>query len=198
MSYEKNRKTLIGILLISTILCNTNFTSFAAWDVLPNFPHYYQQKSNWCWAAAALMAGEYKYSASTATQPKIVAHVKGNSTINETASIFETVDATEYVTNDTIELSTTLTSPWSFSQVKTSIEHGFPVIPLAVKGLVNGHFYVIIGCNSSTNQIKLIDPLNGIAYTCNWSDFNNGTWSRDSRPHSFTVYFDEYARIPSS
>ena len=195
---KRIKRTLTGVLLVAILLCNTSITTFAAWDMLQNVPRYCQEKSNWCWAAAALMAGKYKYPASTATQPKIVAHVKGNSTVNDTASIFETVNATEYVTNDTIELSTTLISPWNFSQVRTSIEHGFPVIPLAVKGLVNGHFYVIIGCNPSTNSIRLIDPSNGVLYTCSWSEFSNGTWPRDSRPHSFTVYFDEYARIPAS
>ena len=41
-------------------------------------------------------------------------------------------------------------------------------------------------------KIALNDPWDGTRYTCTWSDFDSGNWSLDSRPHKFTVYFDDY------
>ena len=41
-------------------------------------------------------------------------------------------------------------------------------------------------------KIALNDPWDGTRYTCTWSDFDSGNWSHDSRPHKFTVYFDDY------
>lgn len=149
-----------------------------------------QTKSNWCWAAAAEMAGKYKYSTSTRTQSDVVAKIKGDSTINEPGSIYETANSTEYVTYDNYGVSTTLLFPWDFSKVKESIDNGYPVIPLVNDG-TTGHYYVIRGYDPDTEEIAVNDPWDGERKVVTWSNFDSGNWS-DSRPHKYTVYFDDY------
>ena len=153
-------------------------------------PRIQQVKSNWCWAAAAEMAGKYKYSSSTRTQSNIVAYIKGSSTNNDTGSIFETANATEYVTYNNYGLSATWFIRWDFSKVKTSIDNGYPVIPLVNDGN-SGHYYVIRGYDSQTGEIAVNDPWDGSRKVVTWSNFDSGNWS-ESRPHKYTVYFDGY------
>jgi len=148
-----------------------------------------QAKTNWCWAAAAEMAGKYKYSSSTRTQTDAVIYKKGSSSVNEVGDVYETEDATEYITYDNYGLSATLPFfPWSFNKVKSSIDKGYPVIAL-VRGGGTGHYYVIRGYDGSTNEIALNDPWDGTRKVVTWSDFDSGNWT-DSRPYTWTVYFN--------
>lgn len=150
-----------------------------------------QSKSNWCWAAAAEMAGKYKYSSSTRTQTDVVTKIKGSATVNEPGSIYETANSTEYVTYDNYGLSATLPLfRWNFSKVKTSIDNGYPVIPLVNDGNT-GHYYVIRGYDPDTEEIAVNDPWDGSRKVVTWSNFDSGNWS-ESRPHKYTVYFDDY------
>ena len=150
-----------------------------------------QSKSNWCWAAAAEMAGKYKYSSSTRTQSDVVAKIKGSADVNEAGSIYETAESTEYVTYDNYGLSATLPFfRWNFTKVKTSINNGYPVIPLVNDGNT-GHYYVIRGYDPVTDEIAVNDPWDGSRKVVTWSNFDSGNWS-DSRPHKYTVYFDDY------
>ena len=187
-------KRLLIMILFFSIMINPTVTIFGAMKEL-DVVGCVQQQSQWCWAAAAQMAGRYKYSESTVVQGQIVAHVKGSSSINEPASIFETGNATEYVTNDTMELSSTLLVKWDWEHVTLSIDNDYPVIAL-VNGGGNGHYYVICGYDSTTERIMVIDPGSGTRLTCSWEDFNDGTWSHDSRPHKYTIYFDTYWMTP--
>ena len=180
----------LGIMIIVLILTSyMSIPTFAAFKEL-NVPNYKQEKSQWCWATAAQMAGRYKYSVSSLSQTDIVKHVKG-SDANETGTIWETENATEYVTNNTCELSATFFIRWNWDKIKTSIDNGYPVIPL-VRNLSTGHYYVIRGYDEKNKKIAVNDPWDGTRYTCTWSDFDSGNWSHDSRPHKFTVYFDDY------
>ena len=182
-------KKIVSLLMIGILVACFSMTAFASFEEL-NVPKYTQEKSMWCWAAAAQMAGKYKYSTSDATQTDIVTYVKG-SAVNNEGSIFETANATEYVTNNTYGLSTAWISKWGWDKVKTSIDNGYPVIAL-VDGGGSGHYYVIRGYDASTNKIALNDPWDGERKTCSWDDFNDGSWGDESRPYKYTVYFDNY------
>jgi len=154
-------------------------------------PKIQQAKSQWCWAAAAEMAGKYKYSSSTRTQWDVVEAIKGDDTINEPGDIYETANATEFVTYDNYGVSATIIFfPWNFSKVKKSIDNGYPVIPLVNNG-TTGHYYVIRGYDPDTEEIAVNDPWDGERKIVSWSNFDSGNWS-DSRPHKYTVYFDDY------
>lgn len=186
------RKRFLLIVLVCIMMVNSTVTVSAAMKEL-EVTAYRQEKQYWCWAAAARMAGKYKYPASTVVQGQIVAHVKGSSLIDEPANIFETVNAAEYVTNDTIELSSTDFVKWDWDHVVLSIDNNYPMIALVNKN-GSGHYYVICGYNPTTERIMVIDPSDAKRYTCSWEEFNDGTWSHDSRPHKYTIYFDTYWR----
>ncbi len=182
-----NFTKMLAIMLIMTL--SLTITSYASMTELV-VPEIMQSKDQWCWAAAAEMAGKYKYSSSSRTQDDIVAYIKGSSSINKPGSIFETADSIEYVTYDNYDVTSTWFSSWSFSKVKTSIDNGYPVVPLVNDGN-SGHFYVIRGYDDSTDEIALNDPWDGSRKVVKWNDFDSGDWS-DSRPHKHTVYFSDY------
>ena len=180
-------------LIVSMMLVMSFLTTESAAAAIKELdvPIYAQEKSKWCWAAAARMAGKYKYPNSTRNQGQIVAYIKGNSGVNEEASIFETVKATEYVTNNTIELSTTLLFNWSWSDIKVSIDNNYPAIALVNKD-GSGHYYVIRGYDSVTKEIVVNDPWLGRRYVVSWEEFKNGGWNDETRPYKYTVYFESY------
>ena len=74
--------------------------------------------------------------------------------------------------------------------MKTSIDNGYPVIPLVNDGN-SGHYYVIRGYDPDTEEIAVNDPWDGSRKVVTWSNFDSGNWS-ESRPHKYTVYFDDY------
>lgn len=184
------RRIMIAVMVVLVVMCNLNITAFAAFEEL-NVPQYTQENTNWCWVAAAQMAGKYKYSASTRTQTQIVEYITGSSTMNDPGTIWQTANATEYVTNNTYNLSAALLSTWSWEKIKTSIDNGYPVIAL-VRSNGSGHYYVIRGYDPTTNKIAVNDPADGTRYTCAWEEFCEGTWNHESRAYHSTVYFSDY------
>ncbi len=186
------KKIWIGIAVLSAlVVCSS--TVLAAFTELA-VPLYTQQKSNWCWAAAAEMAGKFKYSSSTVTQADIVAKIKGDSSLNKPGKTSETAESIEYVTGGYYGASHTILSRWGFDKVKTSIDNSYPVVPLVNDGNT-GHYYVIVGYNPTDDSIAVNNPGDGQRYECTWADFDAGNTSngwRDSRPHKYTVYFDNW------
>lgn len=184
---------ILSILLALCLGASAGAVLTASQSATPlSVPIYKQEKSLWCWAASARMAGIYKYWSTDVTQTEIVTHVKG-SAVNETGSALEVTMTLSYVTNG-VYPGLWSSSPFSFSQVQTSIDNDYPVIPLVYKKS-SGHFYVICGYNQPKSQIILNDPWNGARYTCSWSDFCNGNTSGgwiDNRPFSNTAFFDGY------
>lgn len=189
----KVAKKIWGGIVVLAALMVCYSTALAAFTELA-VPRYKQQKSNWCWAAAAEMAGKFKYSSSTVTQADIVTEIKGSSTVNDAGSISETAESIEYVTNDYYGASSTNLFRWGWNKVKTSIGNNYPVVPLVNDGNT-GHYYVIVGYNSADSSIAVNDPWDGQRYECTWADFDAGDTSngwKDSRPHVYTVYYDNW------
>lgn len=170
------RKKIITVCFVVLILF-CNFLEAKAVTTL-QVPYYKQEKSNWCWAATSRMTGKYLYPASSVSQTQIVQHVKG-SVVNRPATVYETVDATEYVTNDAINFAE-VRAPLSFASVKTYINAGIPIQPLVNDGS-SGHYYVIYGYNetSSGNYLYLVDPWDAYGKYVSYDDFLNGTWEED-------------------
>lgn len=187
---KKHKKIFFVVIMTVVMSLVSTQTAFAAIKEL-GVPIYTQEKSQWCWAAAARMAGKYRYPSSTVNQGQIVAHVKGSSAVNEAASIFEIVDAAEYVTNDTMEFSTTLLFNWDWSDIMVSINNNYPAIAL-VYGDGNGHYYVIRGYDSTANTVIVNDPWYGKRFVVPWEDFKAGGWNDETRPYKYTIYFESY------
>lgn len=144
-----------------------------------------QEKTNWCWAATALMTGKCVYPSAVANQTQIVGYVKG-SPVNEPATVDETANGTWYVTNEQIGFSG-MRSSLSFSKIKDYINKSRPIQPLVNDGN-SGHYYVIYGYNetSSGNYLYIVDPWDGYGKYVLYSNFLNGTWN-DSRPWKYSV-----------
>ena len=96
----------VAVFLLIFLLASSSIDSKAMF--LLNIQSATQLKSNWCWAACALMAGRFKVPSTMINQNSIVQYIKGSSTNNDAGSIYETESATEYVTNNTYALSSTI------------------------------------------------------------------------------------------
>ena len=179
---SKITRTVILMLAITAAL---NSTLFAHAITALHVNYIKQEKTQWCWVATSQMTGKYVYPSATATQTQIVIHVKG-SDVNEPATVLETINATEFVTNDT-RSSGGIYYPLSFSGVKQYINAGRPIQPLVHKtysdGRQSGHYYVIYGYNeaSAGDYLYIVDPWDGYGKYVSYNDFLNGTWS-DDRP----------------
>lgn len=134
-----------------------------------NVPRAVQENDNWCWAACAYMVGYYVYPSSSATQTSIVEEIHGN-TNDDPGSIWEVANAIEFVSDNTVNASTTLLSPKSFNDHKSKINSNKPLVMRiglwnynAGAYLINGegHYLVIDGYNIPYNQslLRTIDPL---------------------------------------
>ena len=160
-----------------------------------NISRFRQEKSQWCWAAAARMAADYLYSP-VPTQSQIVAYIKGSSNVNEPGTTAETARSMEFATSWVKHAgSTTSGNPWTFQHVTISIDNHRPVVPLVNDGS-SGHYYVICGYEASTERIALVDPGNATRYTCSWDDFNDGDTTggwKESRPHAYTCFFLDWS-----
>lgn len=161
-----------------------------------NVPRYRQEKSMWCWATAAKMAGDFVYSP-TFSQSEIVEHVKGE-IVNEAGTISETAEAMELATSWVKHASYTAKGkPWSFQNFMLSIDNQRPVVPLVNDG-TSGHYYTVCGYDKSRERLALINPGDGARYTCAWEDFNSGDKSSgwiDDRPHRYTCYFTDWSMM---
>ncbi len=182
----KKVKKLCCVSLATLMIIHTTLTSFAITTL--SVPHYQQEKSNWCWAAAARMVGKYKTPASTKTQTQIVTYVKGSPTDNTPGSLLEIVSATEYASNFAITGGIYFFT-LSFANIKNRINGNMPIQPL-VRGNGTGHYYVIYGYHSSSsgNYVYLIDPGDALGKYVSYNDFKNGTWT-ETRPWKETVTF---------
>lgn len=189
--YRHLASAILSTIILIAFLVSTAYAAYAELSV----PRYQQEKSSWCWAAAARMAADYVYGGTIPSQTQIVTYIKG-SAVNEAGSISETAASIEYATGGTKSASyTSAGSPWTYQKVKTSIDNLRPVVPLVNDG-TSGHYYVICGYEASTMRIAVINPGNATRYTCSWEDFCAGDtesgW-RDSRPHRYTVFFSDWA-----
>lgn len=176
-------KRIVTLMLVMIVMLSSTLPAHAITTLDVNYIK--QEKTQWCWAASSQMTGKYVYPSATATQTQIVVHVKG-SNINKPATVAETVNATMFVTNDTINF-VGVYNPFSFATVKQYINAGLPIQPLVHKtysdGTESGHYYVIYGYNetSSGNYLYIVDPWDGYGKYVSYNDFLNGTWS-DDRP----------------
>ena len=83
-----------------------------------------QNRDQWCWAAASLMAAR-TYVNTRVTQADIVRNVKG-AVINEGGTVDERLAAVKFATNGTVEFK--VVAPLTQAQLVASIDAGNPVM----------------------------------------------------------------------
>ena len=147
-----------------------------------------QEKTNWCWAASALMIGN-NLSYSNYSQSDIVKYIKGSADVNKYGSVLELANAIEYVTDNKYNALSRYPFTLTFEQFQHTISNWKPVASL-VQGNGTGHFYVVYGYNADTNSLYIIDPSGGKKLTVDYYDFHYGDlengW-KDSRTHTGDV-----------
>jgi len=83
-----------------------------------------QNRDQWCWAAASLMAAR-TYVTNSITQTDIVRHVKG-AVINEGGTVDERLAAVKYATGGTVQFKQV--QPLTEAEMVASIDAGNPVM----------------------------------------------------------------------
>jgi len=83
-----------------------------------------QNRDQWCWAAASLMAAK-TYRRTIVTQTDVVRHVKGT-VINEGGTLEERLEAVKYATKGSVEFKAV--APLTEAQMVASINAGNPVM----------------------------------------------------------------------
>ena len=132
-------KSLLALLLVMALLLGAGTTRAAACgDLLRRVfgcveeppvtalatPLLGQNKDQWCWAAASLMAAR-TYVTNTVTQADIVKKVKG-SVINEGGTVYERLAAVKYATGGAVEFKQV--PPLTEEEMIASIDAGNPVM----------------------------------------------------------------------
>lgn len=160
-------------------------------DVLHMFYTAQQEKSNWCWAAASKMVGDFYANAMLGTptsaihtQTEIVTHEFG-SPINQSANVSQIADACSFA-GIKIPYSLVYTTSYASSSVFSyDLFKGFvnlhkPTIACMVifndSTFMGGHVLVVTGYDDSDDSIYLAEPANGsyfgyVTYTAFTSGF---------------------------
>ena len=153
-----------------------------------------QEKSNWCWAACAQMAGRYISGGGIRSQSAIVEYIKGH-TNDVPSTIDETAQAATYASFGRETFSYTW-SAFTWTRIRNEIDNNRTVLLAA--GYYNdnnvrtgGHMVIGIGwtMNTSTDTyyISYIDPWDGKEYFCTYNDFCDGFFN--GRKYDRTVYY---------
>lgn len=137
---------------------------------------FFQQKSNWCWAAGALMSAS-TVVVTTVTQSDIVQSVKGN-TDNNTASVSEICSAASFASNH--ELTYSAQGVLSEFKIINELSEGNPV--LITRGWYlsdgtrnGGHVTIIYGYYQGEFFIRDPWPVSsGDSYTRTYAEIVNG------------------------
>lgn len=114
-----------------------------------------QQKSNWCWAASAVMVGTYNAGTSV-TQNQVVTHVK-NGLVNQTATTAESIEALKYASGG--KKTGTGINPPSFNALVSKMDENKPLQVVTQRtDTGTGHMVVGAGYNTNEKTIRIIDP----------------------------------------
>ena len=156
-----------------------------------------QEKTNWCWAACAEMAGRYIcgypfLGIGYRNQSNIVKHVKG-STDNLSGSLSDSVKGSTYAAKDTKKFSYTSTT-WSWSKLRQEVNDK-KIVQLGAgyyqNGVRNGgHVVVLSGWSLNTSfdkyYIYYCDPWDGTETYCEYDAFLDGSFN--GRKYDQTIY----------
>lgn len=149
-----------------------------------------QEKTNWCWAACAEMAGKQAYPSSDRDQWDVVKEVKGTLFTpypNVGGGMSESIEGSEYVTYSTITFSKS-GSDTSWETLCNNMAAGKAIQAQAgyyssSGSRTSGHIVVIIECfvtgsaTSVVKNIRYIDPLDGLTHVCSYEEFCDGTYN---------------------
>ncbi len=188
-----------SLALSAAMLCSPAFATVQTESV--DIEGVTQAKSKWCWAACAEITGKAVYPSSSRDQYDVVIFLKGTDSDpypDKSGSRQDSATGSEYVAYNT-ENFTSKGSKWNFSQIVTSISHGYPVQAAAgyYTGIIRtgGHVVVIymtqfIDNSSGTEAyIDYYDPWDGTNHHCTLDAFSDGSYN--GRKYDQTIYVNE-------
>lgn len=163
-----------------------------------DIPRVLQEKTRWCWAACAEMAGKGVYSSSSRDKYDVVKYLKGTSSDpypDVSGSLSDSVAGSEYVAYNRASF-TSMYSTLSFNDITTNLQRGYPVqaaIAIHRDGKrYNGHMVVIYMTQFIDNsdgvsyELDYVDPGNAKSYHCTYSQFCDGSFN--GKEYDQTVY----------
>lgn len=140
------KRSIIYLILLSCIFMGAVVTVYAG---TLSMTRYAQEKSKWCWVAAAQMIGNYK--GNYKTQSAICKEVKG-SIVNEGGTDVEVASAIGYTTGKNVAINGVL----PITEIMSEIDNRDPV---AIKMIWNtGGAHAIVVSGYSGGQLQLMDP----------------------------------------
>lgn len=120
-----------------------------------------QRKTNWCWAASAVMVGTYNTN-STRTQEDIVKEIMGSSDKNNTATDPQARDALNFASQNT--KSGQIKNSFSYTDAVTQIDNNHPFM-MHINWLEGGGHMVVCAGYKKENNIEyaqIVDPAANI------------------------------------
>lgn len=116
-----------------------------------------QEKSHWCWAACAVMAGTYKTS-SKKTQTDVAKHIFNGSVINIGIEINKTRDAFEFASEYSKSGKVIEKEDITFNNLVSLIDANHPFILRVKWSEYSGHVLVGTGYERHLGEVFLVDP----------------------------------------
>lgn len=181
---------IVGMVSIIVLICINIKAQAITSTTSVNIIGVRQNRSNWCWAACAEMAGKTAFSASQRTQDDVVNFLMGteeNPTPNEPGFADEVASGANYVAH----FQKTFVSEESaldFSEITYSLAKGYAIPAGYVfynsSGEPRGGHMVTIYMTqfvdfggTSEYRITYYDPWDGTSHTCAFEDFCDGTYT---------------------
>lgn len=172
--------------ILSVLLVFTVPLSAYAIDEAVDVTIVEQAATNWCWAACAEMAGVVEYPSTDRDQWDVVKELKGNFIShypNESGSIQESAEGSEYITYDTVNFTSEETI-WTFSEIVEMLRDGHVLQAGAgyydSNGNRNGgHVVVIHLITTRTGEdcVQYVDPWDGTRRLVTYAAFCNGSYN---------------------
>lgn len=152
---KKVSKVFVALILVFSLYENSVSVYALPTSVSLNLTRREQEKSQWCWAASAQMAGEY-YGKNIA-QSTIVYQIKGNFN-NAGATGSETLQAINYALPQGKKAVETNVESKIFLQTKLSNSH---VVPIRMQWNSGDRHIVILSGYDSQGRLTITDPGQG-------------------------------------
>ena len=174
-------KVVISIVLLLSVLVTTVYAGDYTFGFLSENGFQQQEQSLWCWVASARNSVRFERTI-LRSQKSAVKKIK-DEVVNDSGTLTEIVRAAEYISYGT-EDYVAIRKEMSFADLKNQVKRGN--VTIACCGYYDsngnrtgGHVVVITGYleNAQNNYIYYFDPLDGVSYTCSYTEFCNGSFN---------------------
>ena len=189
---KKEKKIAILLLTIFFISLGSTIYAYAVNSIMLDAAYVKQQKTNWCWAAAAENAVIYERT-NKYTQKDAVAKIYG-SAVNVSGSLADSKAAAEYISNYNEDYSY-INGRNSYSALRNRINNKHCVMVAGgyyVNNVRNGgHMVLMFGyidgtTPTSNGYIRYYDSEDGSRHLSYYDSFCNGSYN--GRQYDQTVF----------